>query len=71
MTMMALPSAIPFECPNCAAQYKVVRVEADITTTDREITCTDCGAPLDGRDDRFVLKYFCVGRAASPMRRRG
>jgi predicted Zn finger-like uncharacterized protein len=67
---MASPSVIPFKCPNCSAQYKVVRVEADITTTDREISCTDCGAPLNGREGHLILKYFRVGRAAAvPLRR--
>jgi hypothetical protein len=37
-----------FECPNCAAKYKVVRVEApEGPTTDREIICVSCGGPLD------------------------
>jgi predicted RNA-binding Zn-ribbon protein involved in translation (DUF1610 family) len=50
-----------FECPNCAAKYEVVRVEAGQgATTDREITCVSCGGPLHGREGPFLLKYFLV-----------
>jgi predicted RNA-binding Zn-ribbon protein involved in translation (DUF1610 family) len=57
-------STTPFECPNCAAKYEVVRVEAPLgPTTDREITCVSCGGPLHGRDGPFLLKYFQVKRS--------
>jgi predicted RNA-binding Zn-ribbon protein involved in translation (DUF1610 family) len=59
--MMARLPAAQFNCPNCGAQYKVVRVEADPLTADREITCRSCGAPLQGREGGLVLKYFLVG----------
>jgi len=50
-----------FECPNCAAKYEVVRVEAPPgPTIDREITCVSCGAPLNGREGQLILKYFLV-----------
>jgi hypothetical protein len=53
-----------FECPNCAAKYKVVRVEAPSEpTTDREIVCLSCGGPLYDREDKFLLKYFLVERS--------
>jgi predicted RNA-binding Zn-ribbon protein involved in translation (DUF1610 family) len=56
-----------FECPNCAAKYELVRVEAPPgATTDREITCVSCGGPLNGREGKFILKYFMVAR---PKRR--
>jgi hypothetical protein len=53
-----------FECPNCAAKYRVVRVEAPLgPTIDREITCLSCGGPLHGREGQFLLKYFLVERS--------
>ena len=56
--MPSTPS-LQFECPNCAAKYEVVRVEAPpAPNTDREITCLSCGAPLHGREGPFLLKYF-------------
>jgi hypothetical protein len=55
------PQSTSFECANCAAFYEVVRVEAPPgPTTDREITCVSCGAPLHGREGQFLLKYFLV-----------
>jgi hypothetical protein len=52
-------STTQFECPNCAAKYEVVRVEAPPgPTLDREITCLSCGGPLHGREGPFFLKYF-------------
>jgi hypothetical protein len=63
-----------FTCPNCAAEYRVVRVTADPSLPDREITCRRCGAPLHGREGGFVLKYFKVNRPGvqvAAWRRRG
>jgi len=59
-----------FECPNCAAKYEVVRVEAPRgpTAADREISCLACGGFLHGREGPFFLKYFLFER---PKRRAG
>jgi hypothetical protein len=52
-----------FNCPNCEAKYKVVLAEAPPgPTTDREITCLNCGGPLPGRQGSFLLKYFLISR---------
>ena len=59
---MTIPQSTSFECPNCAAKYEVVRVDAPPgPTADREITCVSCGGPLHGRQGRLILKYFLVG----------
>jgi len=42
----------PFKCPNCGADYKVVRVEAAVSDAFHEITCKSCGGPLQGREGR-------------------
>jgi predicted RNA-binding Zn-ribbon protein involved in translation (DUF1610 family) len=55
------PPTTRFECPNCGAGYKLVRVETDVLV-ERQITCRSCGAPFHGRDGRFILKYFLVER---------
>ena len=52
----------PFECPNCGAKYKLIRVEAEPQSLDRQITCRSCGAPLHGREGAIALKYFLVDR---------
>ncbi|HMK71636.1 MAG TPA: hypothetical protein VK442_11750 [Xanthobacteraceae bacterium] len=68
-TMATSPSSTPFDCPNCGARYKVVRVEADAVSTDRQVTCRVCGAPFHGREGGFILKYFLVNDPKSPGRR--
>jgi len=54
--------ATQFVCPTCGAAYKVVRVEAASLEADRPITCRRCGGPLNGREGRFILKYFLTDR---------
>jgi hypothetical protein len=49
--------------------YQVVRVEAKTVSANREITCLDCGAPLQARQGKFVLKYMLL-RPSSAQRRR-
>jgi predicted Zn finger-like uncharacterized protein len=70
---MTKPEAPRFICPHCAAEYRVVRVMADPALADREITCRNCGGPLQGREGAFVLKYFMVNRPGlqAPRRRHG
>jgi hypothetical protein len=64
---MCDPPSEPFICPNCAAKYEIVRIEAPPRPqTDREITCLSCGGPLHGREGKFLLKYFLTER---PKRR--
>jgi predicted RNA-binding Zn-ribbon protein involved in translation (DUF1610 family) len=49
-----------FDCPNCGAQYKIVRVERDEVLPDEQIACLRCDAPLNGREGRLTLKYFLL-----------
>jgi len=57
LTMANQPPVTRFECSNCGAHYRLVRVEAGAGTTSREITCRSCGAPLQAREGRYILKY--------------
>jgi hypothetical protein len=66
---MPVADTTPFECPNCDAQYKLVRVETegltfgrDESLPDQHLSCRVCEGPLHGREGRFILKYFLVGR---------
>ena len=59
----------PFVCPHCAAQYKLVRVEATSSTLYREVVCLSCGAPLAAREGAYVLKYFLVQQPSQRQRR--
>jgi hypothetical protein len=58
---MAAAQVSRFQCPNCGAPYQIVHVEADAASVDRALTCLCCDAPLQGREGRFVLKYFLLG----------
>jgi hypothetical protein len=51
-----------FTCPSCGALYYVIKIEAGPESDNREITCRACGAPLFGREGKFVLKYFLQRR---------
>lgn len=59
-----------FNCPNCDALYELERVDAPPVTVDREIVCLSCGSLLQGREDRFVLKYFLLEPSLSARMRR-
>ena len=58
-----------FTCPNCQALYHIVKVEAGPETSDRELACRSCGATLPSREDKYVLKYFLLRKAARVRRR--
>jgi predicted RNA-binding Zn-ribbon protein involved in translation (DUF1610 family) len=63
-------SSSRFNCTNCGALYEVVHVEAEDVSVDRELECLSCGAPLQPRQGRFVLKYFLLKRSFSAARLR-
>jgi RNase P subunit RPR2 len=66
------PSFKSFVCPNCAALYEIVKVEAGPEMTRQEVTCLSCGGPLPAREGKFVIKYFLlreVGRVQKSRRR--
>ena len=64
---LATPEPKPF-CPNCGARYTLVRAEADRMSASGQIVCRSCGGPLNGREGRFVLKYFLVDQPKIPAR---
>jgi transcription elongation factor Elf1 len=55
-----------FNCPNCNALYQIIKIEAGSESP--EITCRACGGPLQGRDGKFVVKYFLLRKAARVQR---
>ncbi|MGO9681098.1 MAG: MJ0042-type zinc finger domain-containing protein [Beijerinckiaceae bacterium] len=64
---MAAHETILFNCPNCGAAYKIVRVRSP-AARERQITCLNCGGPLHGRRGGFVLKYFLVPSGKPPRK---
>ena len=69
---MATAQALRFNCPNCDALYQLIRIETDsvTATADRQIECLACGAPLQGRDGRYLLKYFLLDSSQRVGKRR-
>jgi len=55
---MPTSASTPFNCPNCKASYKLVRVKAPPVINENQLTCLSCGGPLTAREGGFVLKYF-------------
>jgi predicted Zn finger-like uncharacterized protein len=62
------PEGELFNCPNCGAQYRVIRVEADSSATYGRIECRHCGGPLDSGEGGFILKYFFVGKPRKQLK---
>jgi hypothetical protein len=56
-------AAVHFNRPNCNALYQIVKIEAGLETIDLEVNCRVCGAPLPGRENGLVLKYFLLRKA--------
>ena len=52
-----------FNCPNCQARYKLVRVAGDDINFDGQITCRSCGAPLQGREGKDILLDLPISAA--------
>jgi predicted Zn finger-like uncharacterized protein len=59
-----------FKCPNCQALYQIVKVEAGPDSVIQEVPCRVCGAPLRGREGKFVLKYFLLREATRVQKSR-
>jgi hypothetical protein len=66
---VAEPPAVPFDCPNCGAKYKVVGVERPPPRKDRKLRCKHCAGPLQPYEGQFLLKYFLVERPGEQTRR--
>ena len=52
-------NASKFHCPICNAEYLIVRIEA-AATHDDPLLCLGCDGPLQNREGKFALKYFCT-----------
>jgi len=67
---MDMLKATPVFCPNCHAQYRVIRVEAAATSKlASEVICLSCGGPLNAREGAFILKYLLVREGQRGRRR--
>jgi DNA-directed RNA polymerase subunit RPC12/RpoP len=57
-----------YNCPNCNAQYKLVRAEADHVGLYGQIECYHCGGPLKSGEGQFIFKYFLVDRPRKQLK---
>jgi hypothetical protein len=55
-----------FTCAHCHALYHVVKVEAGPETTEAEVTCRACGAPLPGREGTADISVE-ISNVATPI----
>jgi hypothetical protein len=59
---------IPFDCPVCEAEYKIVTFEAcDLQRG--KTTCLRCGFPFPASEGYVGLKYFLVTRPSGRKRK--
>ena len=59
MPRHARNNALPL--PELRRRVHACRAEAG-PPPDHQIECRRCGAPLHGREGKFILKYFLIGR---------
>jgi hypothetical protein len=63
---MSQSEPIPFRCPGCEAEYKLVTIET-CEGVQGKIRCLKCDALFPAGEGRVAFKYFLVGR---PSRRK-
>jgi len=51
-----------FECPQCQARYRIVRVNAGPQTIAGSVQCKVCAQPFVSKDGNDVLTYFLIDR---------
>ena len=58
---------IPFSCPICEAEYKLVTEACDLQRG--KISCLRCGFPFPASEGNVSLKYFLVRRPSGRNRK--
>jgi hypothetical protein len=51
-----------FSCPQCGAQYKLVRMPAPADSDELPLHCKVCSEEFASTNEGDILKYFLVGR---------
>ena len=59
---------IPFTCPSCEAEYKIVTIDA-CDVQQGKVRCLRCGFPFPAGEGRVAFKYFLVGRPSGRKRK--
>jgi hypothetical protein len=66
---MSQSEPIPFNCPSCEAEYKIVRIEV-CDVQQGKLRCLRCDALLPAGEGRVAFEYFLVGRPSGRNRKR-
>jgi predicted Zn finger-like uncharacterized protein len=53
-----------FTCPQCGAEYKVVRMSPQSVLAAQTVKCLHCPAEFMARNGDLILKYFLLKRPA-------
>jgi len=56
---MANSQSDRFKCPNCGAEYKLVRAETPAVDVVREVTCKSCGGPSRHGKELSIEVFSC------------
>jgi len=59
---------IPFTCPSCEAEYKIVTIEV-CDVQQGKVRCLKCDALFSAGEGRVAFKYFLVGRPSGRKRK--
>ena len=70
MTLKELSKSepIPFSCPLCEAEYKIVTIEA-CDPQRGKISCVRCGFPFPAGEGNVIFKYFLMRRPSGRKRK--
>jgi hypothetical protein len=70
MTLKELSKSepIPFTCPSCEADYKIVAIDA-CDVQQGKARCLRCGFPFPAGEGNVIFKYFLVGRPGGRKRK--
>jgi len=58
---MSKSKPIPFTCPACEAEYKIVTIDV-CDVQQGKIRCLQCDALFPAGEERVAFKYFLVRR---------
>ena len=61
LATMSQSKPIPFRCPSCEAEYKIVTVEA-CDVVHGKVRCLKCDALFPPGEGHVAFKYFLVGQ---------
>jgi hypothetical protein len=65
---MSYSEPIPFTCPACESEYKIVTIEV-CDVPQGKIRCLECDALFPASEERVAFKYFLAERSSGRKRK--